>query len=248
MRRNLYIASFVAILLIACVGGFVGGRVLLARLQGDFAPRGGESPAPTQIAQAGATVAPTPTEPAGQTEDLAPTQPLPTSTVMVVAAPVTDQPALFTPEPTWTAGIELPTLEFQTPEGTPTVDEFATSEPSATAIPAYPFVLARSVRYSSNDCPGTYAQGQVIDRSGSPLPGIRLRLIDEYGNAATAATKPGPGDTGRYDFPMGGPPRKFYMSIIDDAGRSLSPEVEILHDLAPQAGKNCRWVDWRRTY
>jgi hypothetical protein len=39
MQRNIYIALFVIILLIACLGGFLGGRVLLQRLQSDFTAR-----------------------------------------------------------------------------------------------------------------------------------------------------------------------------------------------------------------
>jgi hypothetical protein len=251
MRRNLYIAAFVAVLLIACVGGFIGGRVLLSRLQGDFAPRGGSTPPPslpTEVAQAPATAAPT--QPSIQ-----PTQgPRPTATVLVVPAPVTEQPAVLTPEPTWTAGVEMPTLEVvspgQTPAGegqTPGAEGQTTYAPSATPFPTYPFVLAHAVRYSNNDCPGTYALGTVTDRNGNPLPGIRLTLVDEYGNKESAVTKPGAGDTGRYDFPMGGPPRRFFMHIVDEAGRPLSQEVEILHNLPPQEGKSCRWIDWRRS-
>lgn len=251
MRRNLYIAAFVVVLLIACAGGFIGGRVLLNRLQGDFAPRGGSTPSPsgpTEIAQVVPTAAAT--EPAAQGTQA----PGPTATMLVVPAPVTDQPAVLTPEPTWTAGVEIPTLEVllpgQTPgvEGqTPSLEGSATPEPSATPIPAYPYALAHAVRYSNGDCPGAYALGTVTDRNGNPLPGVRLSLIDEYGNRESAVTKPGPADTGRYDFPMGGPPRRFFMSVVDEAGRPLSPEVEILHDLAPQQGKGCRWVDWRKS-
>ncbi len=245
MRRNVYIGAFVLILLFAFVGGFFAARTLVQRTSG-FTARPSATPAGTEIAgaEAAATPAPGPgaaTEPA----DATPTR-RPTSTVMVVAAPVTDQPAVLTPEPTWTAGVDLPTSEFVQPGQTPP-DAELTPEPSATPIPAYPFVLARSVRYSSNDCPGTYALGLVTDRSGNPLPGVRLKLVDEFGNPATAVTKPGPGDTGRYDFPMGGPARKFFMTVVDEAGRALSSEVEVLHDLPPQVGKNCRWVDWRRT-
>ncbi len=245
MRRNLYIAAFVVVLLVACVGGFIGGRVLLARLQGDFAPR------PT--ATLPAAVLPTATQPiaGGETQPL-PTAVMPpgtetrsaTATVLVVPAPMTDQPAVFTPQATWTAGVELPTVAPGELSVTP-VGDAATPAPSATPIPAYPYLLARPIRYTSGDCPGTYALGSVIDRSGKPVPGVRLSLVDEYGNAATAVTKPGPGDTGRYDFPMSGPPRRFFMMVVDDTGRPQSPRVEILHDLAPYDGKGCRWVDWR---
>jgi hypothetical protein len=255
MQRNLYIALFVLILLIACIGGFIGGRVLLQRLQSDFTARDEvATPATggTPVAQID-TPAPLPTELPAATEG-----PGPTATILVVPAPVTDQPPLLqtTPEPTWTAGVALPTTDFTLPtatveflpiDGTPFVtDTFGlTPLPSATPVGSFLFT-ARPVRYTSGDCPGTYALGIVADRSNNPLPNIRLNLVDEFGNAATAMTKPGPGDTGRYDFPMSGPPRRFYLTIVDEGGRALSPRVEILHELAPQEGKGCRWVDWRR--
>ena len=255
MQRNIYIALFIIILLVACLGGFLGGRVLLQRLQGDFIAREDE---PTPLADGSAPIAQVDTPAPGLTAaPIATNGPQPTRTVLVVPAPVTDQPAVFdaTPEPTWTAGVALPTTDFAlasaTPEflpiGTPFItDTFAlTPLPSATSIGAFPF-SARPVRYTSGDCPGTYALGVVTDRGGNPLPNVRLSLVDEFGNAAMAQTKPGPGDTGRYDFPMSGPPRRFYLQIVDESGRGLSQRVEILHDLAPQEGKGCRWVDWRR--
>ncbi len=249
MRRNLYIAAFVAVLLVACVGGFVGGRVLLQRLQGDFTPRNGQTTQPTSLLLATqAPVAEVPTQQApAATQPAAATAPRATATMLVVPAPVTDQPAVLTPEPTWTAGIELPTLEAGLPSATPLGAAEVTPEPSATPLSDFPYVLVHPVRYTSGDCPGTYALGTVTDRSGKPLPGIRLSMTDEYGNQFSATTKPGPGDTGHYDFPMGGPARRFYMTVVDEAGRPQSPRVEILHDLAPYEGKGCRWVDWRRS-
>jgi hypothetical protein len=254
MQRNIYIALFVIILLIACLGGFLGGRVLLQRLQSDFTAREeAATPIGGPVAQVD-TPAPLPTEalPASTAG------PQPTNTVLVVPAPVTDQPPVLnlTPEPTWTAGVALPTTDFSLPPATPeflpidgtpfATDTFdLTPLPSATPVAAFPF-SARPVRYSSGDCPGTYALGIVTDRAGNPLPNVGLNLVDEYGNAAVAETKPGPGDTGRYDFPMSGPPRRFYLTIIDDGGRALSPRIEILHELAPHEGQGCRWVDWRR--
>lgn len=244
MKRSVYIAGFVLVLLTACVAGVVGGRLLLNRLQQDFGIREEWTPAPTSAVAVVASETSTP--------DVLPapeaTATRPPATVLVVPAPVTDQPPLLStaPEPTWTPGVALPTTSFVPLEQLGQGDGTATPEPSATPIPAYPYTLARSVRYSNGDCPGTYALGTVTDRSGAPIAGVRLSLVDEYGNAATAVTKPGPGDTGRYDFPMGGPPRRFYMTVVDEAGRALSPRVEILHDLPPQQGNGCRWVDWRR--
>jgi len=253
MRRNTYVAAFVIILLFACVGGFLGGRVLLTRLQQDFGVREEATPGPvtTAITELDASPAATAESTAADDHALSPEPQTTraTATIMVVPAPVTDQPLLeaATPAPTWTAGVYLPKTEYTAPETPFDFSLDSTPEPSATPRPAFPFSISRSVRYTSGDCPGTYALGIVTDQVGNPLPNVRLSLVDEYGNAMTAVTKPGPGDTGRYDFPMGGPPRRFYLSIVDEAGNTLSPRIEILHDLAPQEGKGCRWVDWRRS-
>lgn len=240
MKRNTYIGLFVLILLAACLGGFLGGRALLARLEQDSSLRESETPVPTSVIEEADADTPEVETPASPTPEVTRA----TATIMVVPAPATDQLPIdaATPEPTWTPGIELPTAEYmplETPFDT-------TPEPSATPNPAFQFELARPVRYSNGDCPGTYAMGIVTDGAGNPLTGVRLHLVDEFGNESTAETKPGPSDAGRYDFPMGGPARHFYITIVDQAGKPLSPSVEILHDLPPQEGQNCRWVDWRR--
>jgi len=240
MKRSVYIALFVVVLLAAGIGGFLGARALLNQLQQDFGPREGWTPVPTtpiEVSEADTAAAEVAASPTPEPRRA-------TATMLVVPAPATGLPPLdaASPEPTWTAGVDLPIAEFM-PLETP-LD--VTPEPSATPNLVFPFVLARAVRYSNGDCPGTYALGTVTDRAGNPLAGVRLYLVDEYGNEATAVTKPGPGDTGRYDFPMGGPPRRFSMTVVDEAGNPLSAGVEILHELPPQEGQNCRWVDWRR--
>lgn len=250
MKRSVYVAAFVLVLLVACVGGFFGARMLVNQALRDFDVRDewtpvvatGTTAGATDVAEVIATDTPQPVAEQPATATRAP------ATVLVVPAPVTDQPPLLStaPEPTWTPGVALPTASFASLDELVAPSGTGTPEPTPTPIPAFPYVLARGVRYSNGDCPGTYALGTVTDRSGNPLPGVRLSLVDEYGNAATAVTKPGPGDTGRYDFPMGGPPRRFYLTVVDEAGRALGPRVEILHDLPPQEGNGCRWVDWRR--
>jgi hypothetical protein len=107
------------------------------------------------------------------------------------------------------------------------------------------FVLARPVRHSSGDCPGSYILGQITDRSGNPLPGVRLALVDEWGNSASAVSKSGAGEVGRYDFPLFGP-RRYYLIVVDAAGRPLSARIEIAHGVGPNAQASCHWADWRR--
>lgn len=234
MRRYGYIIAFIAVLLVAGIGGFFGGRLLLDRLQRDFAPpsAGWTPAAPTPVAQTGAgpTLAPPqavpPTLPPG-----------PTATVLVVPSPAgvsTLQPAAPTLAPGATA------TETASPTPSPTAEE------SSTPAPVYPYALARPVRYSAGDCPGTYILGQVTDRAGNPLPDVRLYLVDQYGNAATAVSKSSAGDAGRYDFPIGGPARRFFLTVIDAGGQQLSPREEIGFGLAPNPQATCFWADWVR--
>ncbi len=86
----------------------------------------------------------------------------------------------------------------------------------------------------------------MTDRRGNPLPDVSLRLEDEFGNTQVQATKTTGGDVGRYDFPLFGPPRRFYLTVIDAQGRKLSPVVEISHGLGSAAQATCHWADWEQ--
>ncbi len=234
MRHRVYVLLFIAVLLLACIGGFLGGRFLLQQAQQDFAPRAGWTPplaSPTAVAPPAAPVASAP----GATPAAVPQ---PTATVLIVPTPTGVPPVPATPL--------LPVLE--------TPAEVATETPSPTPpptpTPAFPYGLARPVRASSGDCPGmpglVYVLGQVTDRAGSPLADVRLKLVDEYGNVAFAVSKSSQADLGRYDFPVTGPARRLYLRVVDAAERPLSAEVEIRYGLPPTADATCHWVDWRR--
>ncbi len=235
MRRYGYALAFILVLLLACVGGFLGGRFLLARLQQDLMPpqAGWTPPAPATLGQAGAQT------PAATTPGAASTLPAqPAATALVAPTPTSMPPAsVASPSPTPTVPAAS-TDEAVTPS--PTIPE------SPTPARAYLYALARPVRYSTGDCPGIYVLGQVTDRTGAPVPDVRLYLVDQYGNAATAVSKSGATDAGRYDFPIGGPARRFFLTVIDAGGLQLSPQVEIGFGLAPEPQATCFWVDWRR--
>lgn len=235
MRQRSYVAIFVVILLAACAGGFFGARYLLRRVQQDFTPRASWSPATnTPLAVTEIT-----TESPETQGTLRPTQSAsrPTATLLQVPSPATQ------PSPTQ-GSPAAPTASAQEPTFGPEPAPTSTAPP--TQSPALPFVLARPVRDSTGDCPGQYVLGQVVDRAGSPLPGVRLQLVDEFNNAASAVTKSGQGDLGRYDFPLSGPARRFYLTVVDEGGQPLSPRVEIAHGLAPNADASCHWADWVR--
>lgn len=234
MRQRGYIILFIFVLLLACIGGILGGRFLLRQAQQDFAPRAGWTP-PLTSPTAAALPAITQTSGPGT---ITPAALRPTATVLIV------------PTPTGVPAVPITSI----PIGTQTPEEAATETPSPTPPPsptaAFPYVLARPVRASSGDCPGmpglVYVLGQVTDRAGSPLPDIRLKLVDEYGNVAFAVSKASQADLGRYDFPVTGPARRLYLTVVDAGERPLSAEVEIRYGLPPSTEATCHWVDWRR--
>lgn len=131
-----------------------------------------------------------------------------------------------------------------TPTAAPTFTAAFTSTPEAPI--AFAFALRAEVRHSTGDCPGAYILGRVTDAQARPLAGVRLQLVDEYGNQQTQISKSGANEVGRYDFPLFGPPRRFYLSVVDAQNRPLSPVIEIPHGVggAPQA--TCHWADWQR--
>ncbi|MGQ9489661.1 MAG: hypothetical protein ACUVS6_02865 [Anaerolineae bacterium] len=238
MRQRGYVIAFVVILLLACVGGFFGGRYLLERMRQDFAPRAGWTPpVATAVAEAPLPVALTVAPDTGPTA-----APRPTATVLIVPTP-TGVPVLPATSPAAVPG---------TPEAIVTETETPSPTPPPSPAATFPYALARPVRPSTGDCPGmpglVYVLGQVIDRAGTPLPDVRLKLVDEYGNVAFAVSKSNPGDLGRYDFPVTGPARRLYLRVVDGAERPLSAEVEIPYGLPPTADATCHWVDWRRQF
>ena len=238
MRQRGYLIAFVLVLLAAGVGGFFGGRFLIRRLQQDFGAQ--------------ATWAPSTASPASQVGGATPAA---TANARLTASPAGGtQPVLATPIPTRLLvtvpappGVETPVSDVTPPEPEPepTSTETETVSPSPSPEAAFPFVLARSVRHSTGDCPGAYILGLVTDRSGAPLPDVRVRLVDEFGNEEFKVTKGG-ADAGRYDFPIFGPPRRFFLTVVDGSTRANSPRIEVPHGVGADAQAQCHWVDWRR--
>ncbi|MDH7484700.1 MAG: hypothetical protein QHJ81_00310 [Anaerolineae bacterium] len=126
------------------------------------------------------------------------------------------------------------------------------ASPTATPTPAgsYRFLPAGPVRHTAGGCPGQYIMGMVQDAHGNPLPNVRLRSTDPWGNEAFAVTKSSPGELGRYDFPLFPPADTavtYRLVVLDQAGRPASPEVPVPHHQeGPHKDANCHWLDWQR--
>jgi len=230
MNRTIVFLVFLITVLVLCASAFGIGQWVAPANPADvgrrpgWTPPGSASPVP---AARGATATPTlsPTR-------LPNTVPAPSpSRARASATPTIDTKDQFSQTPT---AVVSPS---------PTVT--ATSAP-ATRRADYAFELVRPVRNSSGDCPGSYILGSVIDQTGKPMPDVSLRLTDEYGNQQTQSTKNVASELGRYDFPLFGPPRRFFLSVTDTQGRPLSPVVEIPHGVGSAAEAKCHWADWQR--
>lgn len=225
MSRRSYALAFLVILIVFCLGAYVGISAfvtLLPRLEAFF----------SQVAVASPTVAPPPpTEepPATPTPPTIPTPRPPTAT------PVPPTPTGQPPTPTPAA--PLPT---DTPTRPPS--------PTPTPRPAHLFEPAGPVRHDKEHaCFANYIRGSVRDAQGNPLEGVRIYARDQWGNEAFATSKGG-ADLGQWDIVIGGTPDVWYVTVVDSAGNALSPSVEVPHrQEGPDKDACWHWLDWQRT-
>jgi hypothetical protein len=240
MRQRGYAIAFAILLVAIVVGSFFGGRFVVQRFRQDFQLRRDWSPSvlSTQSPESAAA------KPTSAADTAVPTR-RPTPSQIVVPTPVAPSP-----EPLATALPPPPTATAASGGGGETPEAIATSEtPTSfpTQAPTEPFRVQGSVRASLGDCGGIYVLGKVVDGGGTPLPNVRLRLVDEFANEAFAVTKSGQADMGRYDFPVSGPPRRFSLSIVDADGSALSRPVNFAYyGDSGDAEANCYRIDWQR--
>ena len=175
--------------------------------------------------------------------------PMPTAT----ATPTATLTPTATPSPT-----DTPTM---TPVLSPALSavegEAAGPEPTATPplptdtpTPAYLFLPDGPARPDmSHPCPGcpragAYIVGTVRDAGGNPLGGVRLVCYADWHRYPVVGSKGG-GEVGQYDCRIDQANSTFYVVVLDEADRPISPEAAVDLDLLV----SCRYIqDWRRTY
>ena len=106
------------------------------------------------------------------------------------------------------------------------------------------YSLAEPVSHHDS-CPGNYIMGQVLDAAGAPVAGVRISLVDQWGNRADTWSKDSAGDYGRYDFPINFFPNQYTLAIVDGSGNPLSAPVVVDHLQGDGGDAPCHTVIWR---
>ncbi len=106
------------------------------------------------------------------------------------------------------------------------------------------FALAEPVSHH-DACPGNYIVGQVLNAAGAPIAGVRITLVDQWGNQADAWSKDSAGDYGQYDFPINFFPNQYTLTVVDGAGNPLSAPVVVDHLQGAGGDAPCHNIIWR---
>jgi hypothetical protein len=112
-------------------------------------------------------------------------------------------------------------------------------------VPAGPgrYTLAQPVTHHG-ECPGAYIIGRVLNAAGGPVAGVRLTMVDQWGNRAEAVSKSGATDFGMYDFPLNPFANRYTVTVMDGAGRPISPPVTVDHLQGASGSAPCHTVVW----
>lgn len=153
----------------------------------------------------------------------------PNAVIRYEEAPVT----LPTPEDGATAAEEdaLPAAEE--------AEAFPTATP---APPQFAYRLAEPIRHDTS-CPGSYVMGRVLNRQGGPMPGVRVQMVDGWGNVYYAETKSGALDFGVFDFPLySATPQELQVTVLDGGGSPISPTIGVPHNQGGGSNLPCHYV------
>lgn len=247
--------AFLLVFGILAFGGYFIYNIIFG--EGDFISLGGadvvrptevvvvELPTLTPFAGGGNTVPP-PSSPTALFQQ--PTAAPPTAT----NTPIPSNTPLPTSEPSPTVSPTSPippTPSEPSPTSFPTstVPPTGTPLPPPTPVPQFLFRVGSVGPDYSRGCPGYYVFGYVRDSGGNPLPGLRIRVVSEFGyEIPPATTKTDP--PGGYDVLISQQRSLWYVTVVDAANTPLSPAVEVLNTGNFVEGSEACWhqVDFVR--
>jgi len=125
------------------------------------------------------------------------------------------------------------------------------SSPTDNAVPVigsspgdFRFALGQAIQNHSS-CPGHYIVGAVLDQLGGRLGGVRIVMVDEWGNRAEAISKTGASDAGQYDFPINSFANRYTLTVVDASGNPISAPVTVEHLQGYGGDSPCHTVVWQ---
>ncbi len=106
------------------------------------------------------------------------------------------------------------------------------------------FALGEPIQNHSN-CPGHYIVGAVLAHNGARMGGVRIVMVDEWGNRAEAVSKTGASDAGQYDFPINSFANRYTLTVVDSSGSPISVPVTVEHLQGYGGNAPCHTVVWQ---
>jgi hypothetical protein len=100
--------------------------------------------------------------------------------------------------------------------------------------------------YHGNDCPGDYIMGRVINWEGGPVAGVRISMVDGWGNYYESMSKSGAADFGHFDFPLySSTSQDLKLTVLDGNGNPISPTFVVPHNQSPTSNYPCHFVTFQ---
>jgi hypothetical protein len=85
--------------------------------------------------------------------------------------------------------------------------------------------------------------GLVVNGDGAPVAGVRLMMIDGWGNQTYAETKSGQHDYGHFDFPIyGDGPQQLQLTVLDGNNNPVGAPVLVPHRMDAASDTSCHHV------
>lgn len=237
--NKLSAAAFVLVLLFVMVAGYViYTNVRQELLRPPAVPSAVETTAEVTLALETPLL---PTTPASSL----PAATTPSPTAVTFAPTATPQPTIQVATPTpWL----IPT-RVTTPAGpTPGIPDQRPS-PTPTQPGRYAFYLDDEVQHDLDaGCMAQYLRGEVRDRAGRPLEGVRIKAYDIWGNVFYSISKGGV-DSGKWDIVLGPTPNIWHVVVVDAAGQELSSVAVVPHHQEGPFQDACvHIINWRRAW
>ncbi len=107
----------------------------------------------------------------------------------------------------------------------------AGDEPITVSAPVGASTRYQLIQPVSNhgSCPGHYLLGEILNREGNPVAGVRVTIVDSWGNTAETVSKSGEADYGLFDFPLNNIANQYTVTVIGDSGAPISPPTVVDH-------------------